>query len=162
MEFVFGQTQSRSALFFCLLLSSNSGGRGKARCVLVLGLRPASGSPQPALQALIDFSPPAQRRRFEVVEGAAARPPRWGSPKEEQTAQPPQKGVAPCSHPSRPSRATPVATRALTGAARGAGRKLATAGGVRTATLKQAGCGVGPCRVVAPCSVSAYCVARRA
>ena len=45
---------------------------------------------------LIDFSPPAQRRRFEFVEGAAARPPRWGSQKEEQTAQPPQKEIAPC------------------------------------------------------------------
>ena len=31
---------------------------------MVLGLRPASGSTMPALQALIDFSPPAQRRKL--------------------------------------------------------------------------------------------------
>jgi hypothetical protein len=47
--------------------------------------------------------------------------------------------------PVKAKRAAPVASRALTGAARGAGRKLATAGGVRPEVLQHAGCGVGPC-----------------
>lgn len=60
----------------------------------------------------LKFSPPAQRRRFEFVDCAAARPPRWGSPKEEQTAQPSPGGIAPCSTHTRPPRGSYLAVLA--------------------------------------------------